>query len=94
LHDDVSSLIDEIPREKESVFAMEAKRIRRAIRKTDVKITPTQLKDFFYRQALTCGMNHVIVEWLMGHDIDIAKHYLVDNIKQEYSKFEQAVRLT
>jgi hypothetical protein len=33
----------------------------------------------------------VIVEWLMGHDIGIAKHYLADNIKQEYSKFEQAI---
>ena len=44
-------------------------------------------------QALTCGMNHVIVEWLMGHDIGIAKHYLADNIKHEYRKFEEAVRL-
>ena len=39
------------------------------------------------------GMNPVIVEWLMGHDIGIARHYLADNIKQEYSKFEQNVRL-
>ncbi len=38
-------------------------------------------------------MNPVIVEWLMGHDIGIAKHYLADNIKQEYSKFESAVRI-
>ena len=34
----------------------------------------------------------MIVEWLMGHDIGIAKHYLADNIKHEYYKFEQAVR--
>ncbi len=34
-------------------------------------------------QALNCGMNPVIVEWLMGHDIGIVKHYLADNIKQE-----------
>ncbi len=26
--------------------------------------------------------------------IGIVKHYLADNIKQEYSKFEQAARLT
>ncbi len=32
-------------------------------------------------QALNCGMNTVILEWLMGHDIGIAKHYLADNIK-------------
>jgi len=38
-------------------------------------------------------MNPVIVEWLMGHDIGIAKHYLADNIKQEYCKFEKTVRL-
>ena len=29
-----------------------------------------------------------------GYDIGIAKHYLADNIKQEYSKFEKAVRLS
>lgn len=29
----------------------------------------------------------------MGHDIGIAKHYLADNIKQEYTKFEHAVKL-
>ena len=29
----------------------------------------------------------------MGHDIGIAKHYLADNIKQEYTKFEQVIRL-
>ena len=33
-------------------------------------------------------MNPVIVEWLMVHDIGIAKHYLADNIKQEYVKFK------
>lgn len=26
------------------------------------------------------------VEWLIGHDISIAKHYLADNIKNEYNK--------
>jgi|GEM_PF-946499 len=91
LHNDVSSLIDGLPKDKERVFPMESKRVRRAIRKTGVRITPTQLRDFFYNQALNCGMNPVIVEWLMGHDIGIAKHYLADNIKQEYSKFERAV---
>lgn len=39
------------------------------------------------------GMNPVIVEWFMGYDIGIAKHYLADNIRQEYSKFEQSVTL-
>jgi hypothetical protein len=33
----------------------------------------------------------VVVKWLMEHDIDIAKHYLADNIKQEYSKCEQKI---
>ena len=28
----------------------------------------------------------------MGHDIGIAKHYLADNIKLEYTNFEQAVK--
>ena len=35
----------------------------------------------------------MIVEWLMGHDIGIAKHYLADNVKQEYTKFEKATTL-
>ena len=94
LHCSVNSLLDELPRQKERVFPLEAKRVRRVVRKTDVKITPTQLRDFFYNQALNCGMNPVLVEWLMGHDIGIAKHYLADNIKQEYSKFERAIILT
>lgn len=29
----------------------------------------------------------------MEHDIGIAKHYLADNIRQEYDKFEQNVSL-
>jgi len=27
----------------------------------------------------------------MGHDIGMAKYYLADNIKQEYSKFDKAL---
>lgn len=38
-------------------------------------------------------MNPVIVEWLMGHDIGIAKHYLADNVKEEYLKFEYNFKL-
>jgi len=37
--------------------------------------------------------NPIIVEWLMGYDIGIAKYYVAANIKQEYSELEQAVRL-
>jgi len=29
----------------------------------------------------------------MGHDIEIAKHYLVDKIKQENCKFEHNFKL-
>ena len=62
-----------------------------SIDKADILLT--QSRDFFYNQALNCGMNPVLVEWLMGHDIGIAKHYLADNIKQEYSKFEKTIKL-
>ncbi len=37
---------------------------------------------------LKSGMNPLIVEWLMGHDIGISKHYLADDIRSEYTEFE------
>ncbi len=52
-------------------------------------ITPSQLRDFAYNAMLKSGMNPLIVEWLMGHDIGITKHYLADDIKSEYTKFER-----
>ena len=52
-------------------------------------ITPSQLRDFAYNAMLKSGMNPLIVEWLMGHDIGISKHYLADDIKYEYTKFER-----
>jgi len=94
IHRDVRKLLLQLDKPTDQVFPFTAKKISLAIEPTGIRITPTQLRDFFYNQALTCGMNHVIVGWLMGHDIGIAKHYLADNIKQEYSKFEKAVRLT
>ena len=93
LHKDVRELLLQLDRTTERLFPFTGKKIGLAIQSTGIKITPTQLRDFFYNQALQCGMNTEVVEWLMGHDIGIAKHYLADNIKQEYSRFEQAVRL-
>ena len=52
-------------------------------------ITPSHLRDFAYNAMLKSGMNPLIVEWLMGHDIGISKHYLADDIKSEYTKFER-----
>lgn len=40
------------------------------------------------------SLANVIGQWLMGHAIGIAKHYLANNIKREYSNFEHAVRLS
>ncbi|MCS6768171.1 MAG: hypothetical protein NZ888_06375 [Candidatus Nitrosocaldus sp.] len=54
--------------------------------KTDMN--PSQLRDFAYNAMLKAGMNPLLVEWLMGHNIGIAAHYLADNIKEEYAKFE------
>ena len=93
IHRDVRILLGKIPETEGRIFSVDPKTIRHQIRKVDEKITATMLRDFFYNQALTCGMNPVIVEWLMGHDIGIAKHYLADSIKQEYAKFEQTFRL-
>jgi integrase len=93
LHKDVRKLILKLDKTTDRVFPFTSKKISLAIEPTGIKITPTQLRDFFYNQALTCGMNTVIVEWFMGHDIGIAKHYLADNIKQEYTKFERTVQL-
>jgi hypothetical protein len=63
------------------------------LKRADTSIRPSNLRDFFYNEALRCRMNPFIVEWLMGHDIGIKAHYLADNIKEEYSKFERAFRL-
>ena len=42
------------------------------------------------------GFRHtnLIVEWYIGHDIGMTKHYLADNIKQEYFKFEKTIKLS
>ncbi len=53
-------------------------------------ITPSRLRDFAYNAMLKSGMNYLVVEWLMGHNIGMAAHYLADNIREEYTKFERA----
>ncbi|MEM2019452.1 MAG: hypothetical protein QXY85_03335 [Candidatus Nitrosocaldus sp.] len=51
-------------------------------------LNPSQLRDFAYNAMLKAGMNSLLVEWLMGHSIGMAVHYLADNVKEEYVKFE------
>ncbi|MEM4323895.1 MAG: hypothetical protein QXK74_08140 [Candidatus Nitrosocaldaceae archaeon] len=51
-------------------------------------INPSQLRDFTYNAMLKAGMNPILVEWLMGHSIGVAAHYLADSIREEYAKFE------
>ncbi len=93
LHSDARILLEALPQDTDRIFPLlDGKRIRSCIAQTKQNITPTQLRDFFYNQALTCAMNPVIVEWLMGHDIGIAKHYIADNIKREYARFEAVTK--
>ena len=52
-----------------------------------IELTNWQLMLLRSVQSLPSVAN-VIVEWLMGHDIGIANHYLAHIIKQEYFKFD------
>jgi integrase len=93
LHCDVKKMLKRSPHKNEQIFTFGAKKIRLAIEKTGVKLTPTQLRDFCYNQTKRAGMDSDLRKWLMGHDLGIDEHYTSDDIKLEYAKFEQAFRL-
>jgi len=89
LHKDVAQMLNELHRSDERVFNFSYRRILTALNKVGTKIRRNNLRDFFYNEARRCGMDRDLVEWLMGHDIGIKQHYLADDIKEQYLKFEK-----
>lgn len=93
LHKDVTKLLEQLPRTSDKVFNFGNHKVHIAIKKSGVKITPTQLRDFCYNQTKKCGMDSDLRKWLMGHDLGIDQHYTSDDVKLEYAKFEQQFRI-
>ena len=96
IHPIIVNLLQRLPRSSDKVFNFNEKRIRKAIneaeRKLGFRITPCQLRDFFYNTARKI-MDRDLVEYLMGHRLGIKEHYLADEVKAEYEKFIKAFPL-
>ncbi|GIU72900.1 MAG: hypothetical protein KatS3mg003_2379 [Candidatus Nitrosocaldaceae archaeon] len=92
IHRDVINALDNL-RDKQRVFTFSTHKVRINIADTKIDIAPSNLRDFFYNEARKQGVDRDILEWLMGHSLGIKAHYLADNIKEEYAKFEEAFRL-
>jgi integrase len=98
LHKDVAKLLKQLrqqtPREQERVFTFGYKKVAQELKAIGTKWRPNNCRDFFYNFARKyCDKDQV--EWLMGHSLPgVRAHYLADELKQEYAKFEEKFRLT
>ena len=76
------------------VFRFGYKKVAMALKLAGTKWRPNNMRDFFYNHARKCGVDRDIVDWLAGHRLPgVRAHYLADEIKTEYSKFEKGFRL-
>ena len=96
IHPIALNLLQKLPRTSNKVFNFSDKRVRKTIdeaeKKLGFRITPCQLRDFFYNTARKI-MDRDLVEYLMGHRLGIREHYLADEVKTEYEKFIRAFPL-
>jgi integrase len=93
IHRDIIDVLRTLKNKDDYVFNISIYKVERNIKKTRMNIKPSNLRDFFYNEARKQGVDRDILEWLMGHSLGIKAHYLADNIKEEYAKFEEAFRL-
>jgi len=95
LHGDVAKLLLDLRNncKSEKVFTFGYKRLADSLKAAGTPLRPNNMRDHFYNEARKAGVDRDLIEWLMGHSIGIKAHYLADEIKAEYAKFEQAFRL-
>jgi integrase len=95
LHRDVAAMLLALRQSAttERVFEMGYKKVASELKEIGTKWRPNNLRDHFYNEGRRHS-DHDIIEWLMGHRLPgVRGHYLADNIKEEYAKFEQAFRI-
>jgi integrase len=92
LHADVARLLHELPKTTgERIFAFTYHRIANALKAVKTDIRPNNCRDFFYNHARKSGADRDQIDWLAGHSLPgVRAHYLADEIKTEYAKFETA----
>jgi integrase len=95
IHSGVAKLLLELQKQAtgEYVFTFGYKRLAETLKSIGTSLRPNNMRDHFYNEARKAGVDRDILEWLMGHSIGIKAHYLADEIKTEYAKFETAFRL-
>jgi integrase len=71
------------------VFTMGYKKVYQELKAIGTKWRPNNMRDFFYNEARK-HCDHDQIEWCMGHSLPgVRVHYLADELKQEYAKFEE-----
>jgi integrase len=94
LHQDVAKLLQDLPESNDRIFNFTYPRVVNAVKAIGTKWRPNNCRDFFYNYARKSGADRDQIEWLAGHSLPgVRAHYLADELKTEYAKFEQAFRL-
>jgi integrase len=95
LHKDVDAMLQELKKTSNTdrVFAFTYEKVQNALKAVGTTIRPNNCRDFFYNFARRSGVDKDLVDWLAGHSIGIRAHYLSDDCKEQYQKFEEKFRL-
>ena len=96
LHKDVAKMLLELKKASTShrVFTFGYKKVYQELKTIGTKWRPSNMRDFFYNEARKSGADKDQIEWAMGHSLPgVRAHYLADELKQEYAKFEEKFRL-
>ncbi|MGI0013421.1 MAG: tyrosine-type recombinase/integrase [Nitrososphaera sp.] len=95
LHKDAAALLQELKKTStsERVFTFGYKKVAQELKAIGTKWRPNNMRDHFYNEARR-HCDHDQIEWCMGHSLPgVRAHYLADELKQEYAKFEEKFRL-
>lgn len=93
---DVAKLLQDLPKanSNERVFDFTYKRVVNVLKVVNTAIRPNNCRDFFYNYARKSGADRDQIDWLSGHSLPgVRAHYLADELKTEYAKFEEALRI-
>ena len=96
LHQDLAKLLQELKTTETSkrIFDFKYHRVVNALKAANTNMRPNNCRDFFYNHARKSGVDRDLVDWLSGHSLPgVRAHYLADELKQEYEKFEEKFRL-
>ena len=95
LHKDVAKLLQDLPKTtSDRIFDFTYHRVANALKAVNTSIRPNNCRDFFYNYARKAGADRDQIDWLAGHSLPgVRAHYLADELKTEYAKFEAAFSL-